>query len=120
MLQPVTQPLERTHAPSEERSLELLRFLILGSRGGENRARILALLLSRPHHAYELALALRLNYGTVTLHLRRLAAARLIVPLTPGRYAQAFAVAPVVRNHLHAFQALMESLEESPRTAPPS
>lgn len=94
----------------EDRCLELLRFLILGMRGGENRARILTLLLERPRHAHELAQELDLNYGTVTLHLRRLADAGLVVAITANRYAQAYAVAPVVRKHLGVFRDLLASL----------
>ncbi|HYU06019.1 MAG TPA: winged helix-turn-helix domain-containing protein [Thermoplasmata archaeon] len=111
------------YVPNEDRCLELLRFLILGTRGGQNRARILALLLDRPRHANELARELDVNYGTVTRHLRCLMEAGLVLPLTPGRYAQAYAVAPVLRKHVAVFEELQSALQVSrfgalPKTTP--
>lgn len=86
--------------------MDLLRFLLLGSRGGWNRGRILELLLECPRNAHDLSKELDLNYGTVSLHLKTLLEAGLVVALTPERYAQGFAAAPVLRKNLREFQRL--------------
>lgn len=48
----------------------LLWWLIAGSRGGENRARILLALKERPFNAHQLAEHLRLDYKTIRHHLK--------------------------------------------------
>ncbi len=105
-----SDPTERTriagYAPSEERTLELMRFLLAGSRGGRNRGRILELLLDCPRNAHEISRELGLNYGTVTMHLRTLSDAGLIVSLNPGRYGQGFAPSPVLRRNPRILEGL--------------
>jgi DNA-binding transcriptional ArsR family regulator len=44
-------------------------YLLAGTRGGENRARILAAVGERPRNPHQLAEALDLNYSTVRHHL---------------------------------------------------
>ena len=90
----------------EDRSLELLRFLVLGSRGGKNRGRILRALLECPRNAFEVAKELDLNYGTVTAHLKTLTEAGLTVRLGTGGYAKGYAAAPVVRRNVGLFDRL--------------
>src|SRR3990172_13238291 len=97
--------------------MDLLRFLLLGSRGGWNRGRILELLVECPRNAHDLSRELDLNYGTVTLHLRSLLEAGLVVALTPERYAQGFAVAPVLRRNLREFERLRREREAWPDPA---
>ena len=93
-------------AEPEERTLEVLRFLILGSRGGANRGRILEALLRCPRNAFEISKTLDLNYGTVTAHLKTLVGAGLVVSLNGGRYAQGYAVTGVVRKNITLFERL--------------
>lgn len=47
----------------------LLWYVLTGTRGGENRARILRALEDRPRNANQLAEALDLDYKTVRHHL---------------------------------------------------
>ena len=49
-----------------------LWYLIAGSRGGENRARIVRLLDERPRNANQLADDLDVDYNTVRHHLDKL------------------------------------------------
>ncbi len=46
-----------------------MKYLIVGSRGGVNRARILEALHEEPRNAFQLAMRLRLDYKTVCHHL---------------------------------------------------
>lgn len=49
-----------------------LWYLIAGTRGGENRARIVRLLDERPRNANQLADELDVDYNTITHHLDKL------------------------------------------------
>ena len=100
MLEPASKYRGAALATIEGQPLELLRFIILGARGGENRGRILVLLAERPRNAYQLAKELRLNYGTVVAHLETLSGAGLIVRLTVSRYACGYAPTSEVRKLL--------------------
>src|SRR3990170_9100967 len=51
---------------------QLLWYLIAGTRGGANRARILETLRERPHNAHQLSEVLCLDYRTVRHHLELL------------------------------------------------
>lgn len=105
-----------------EETLELLRFLVLRSRGGQNRARILGLLLECPRNAHDIALELRLNYGTVTCHLKRLAEAGLVHPLASRRYARPFTASPLLKRNPSLLTTLStrRKIQQNPRKAPPA
>ena len=47
----------------------VLWWLIAGSKGGENRARIIQLLHERPYNANQITLSLHLDYKTIRHHL---------------------------------------------------
>ena len=49
---------------------KLLWYLIAGTRGGVNRARIIAILHDRPYNANQISELLNLDYKTVTHHLK--------------------------------------------------
>src|SRR2546426_5446201 len=64
LLESVSRTQMSARVEPEDRSLELLRVLVLGSRGGQNPGRILGALLECPRNAFEVAKELGLNYGT--------------------------------------------------------
>ena len=49
---------------------KILWWLIAGTKGGINRARILSLLNERPYNAHQLAEKLDLDYKTVRHHIK--------------------------------------------------
>jgi two-component system cell cycle sensor histidine kinase/response regulator CckA len=51
------------------KQLQLLRYLMTGTRGGNTRAQIVNLLTDRPYNANQLSKALNLDYKTVRHHL---------------------------------------------------
>ena len=62
----------------------LLWWLIAGTRGGTNRARIIVELRERPYNANQLAEVLSLDYKTVRHHLDLLIEHGVIVPQGEG------------------------------------
>ena len=68
----------------------LIWFLLAGTRGGPNRARILAAVRERPRNANQLAADLRLNYRTVLHHLALLMEHGLITTPEKDAYGAVF------------------------------
>lgn len=64
----------------------VLWWLLAGSRGGENRARILLKLKERPYNAHQLADAAGLDYKTVRHHLRVLEENQCVAPSGKDQY----------------------------------
>ncbi len=72
---------------------KLLYWLVAGSRGGENRGRMLMLLKDRPMNAKQIADALDLDYKTVQHHLDVLKKNTLIDNIGEG-YGKAYTISP--------------------------
>ncbi len=72
---------------------KLLYWLVAGSRGGENRARILMLVRDRPRNAKQIADSLELDYKTVQHHLDVLTKHELLAIIGEG-YGKAYTLSP--------------------------
>jgi len=83
----------------EDRFLDIVRFLILGTRGGPTRGRILECILEGPRNAYSIAQALGLNYGTVTAHLASLVDFGLVLQLSPSGYGKGYAASLLLKQN---------------------
>lgn len=92
MLRP-ERPMDR-----QDGSTEVLRFLVVGSRGGATRRRIMGVLQECPQNAYRISRMLRLNYGTVTSHLRVLERYGLVIPIALSRYNRGYSIPPALRS----------------------
>jgi DNA-binding transcriptional ArsR family regulator len=75
----------------------LLWFLFAGSRGGENRIRIIDLLKDRPHNMNQLAEALGVDYKAVQHHLGVLERNNMVT-----RVGEKYGVLYFVSNYLEA------------------
>ncbi len=89
----------------------VLWFLIAGSRGGHNRARILKALSDRPSNPHQLSQRLELNYKTVTHHLRLLERHELVVNAAEGSYGSPFFLSKLMEHHLPLLEEIMEEDE---------
>ncbi len=78
----------------------LIWFLLAGTRGGPNRARVLAALRDRPRNANQLAEALSLNYRTVLHHLKLLRQHGLITTPTEDAYGAAYFLSATMERNL--------------------
>lgn len=75
----------------------LLWYLFAGSRGGENRIRIIALLKDRPYNMNQLAEALGLDYKAVQHHMTVLEKNNMVT-----RAGEKYGVLYFVSNYLEA------------------
>lgn len=91
---------------------QLLWYLIAGTRGGANRARILETLHDRPHNAHQLSEALGLDYRTVRHHLDLLHKNGLVTRPAGAAYAAPYFLAPVLEANYAMFEEILKRTKE--------
>ena len=77
----------------------LMWYLLVGTRGGPNRQRILEQLRGSPANAHRLAATLELDYRTVRHHLGLLEQNGVITRSVPGAYAPPYELSPYLAEH---------------------
>jgi len=101
-------------------SRTLLWYLLVGTRGGPNRVRILEELQSNPHNANQLAAALGMDYRTVRHHLTLLERNGLVMRPVGRGYAAPYDLSPDLAVHFGEIQAIRESGSRGRRAARPA
>ncbi len=86
----------------------LIWFLLAGTRGGPNRARIIATLRERPQNANRLAEHLELNYRTVMHHLEILVEHGLITTPARDAYGAVYFVSTAMERHLDLLDRILQ------------
>lgn len=76
----------------------LLWYLLVGTRGGPNRIRILEELRAGPRNAHQLAEALGIDYRTTRHHLRLLEQNGVVMRPLGRAYASPYELAPATRE----------------------
>ena len=87
----------------------LLWWLLAGSRGGINRARIILTLHERPSNANQLAEHLDLDYKTVRHHLDLLVKHQAVVPQGDG-YGTVYFVSDDIEANFEDFRQIWERI----------
>ncbi len=95
----------------------LLWHLLVGTRGGLTRGRILELLADRPYNANELAKSLAMDYKTIRHHLRVLEKNRLVEPSMRAGYGVLYFLMPWFERDLDTFRRIWEKLGKSGKMA---
>lgn len=90
---------------------QLLWWLIAGSEGGPNRARIIAALKERPYNARQLAKKLGLNYTTVRYHLDVLQKNGLVTS-TENRYGRMYFLSQALLENYEDFEEIWEKVRK--------
>lgn len=85
----------------------VLWYVLAGTRGGENRARILELIDERPRNANQIAEALDLNYSTVRHHLGVLEDNGMVERAGDG-YGAVYLPSRRIRDHWDLIDQIME------------
>jgi len=89
---------------------KVLWYLLAGTRGGANRARIIRALRERPRNANQLAEHLDLDYNTVRYHLDMLTDHNVLE--TGGEaYGKVYLVTDQFRHHEAVFERITDQLE---------
>jgi len=87
-----------------------LWYLIAGTRGGENRARIIRLLSERPRNANRLADELDVEYNTVRHHLEMLVEHDVVEP-GGEEYGEMYFLTDRFEHHREEFESIIENIE---------
>ena len=83
-------------------------WVLVGSRGGPTRARILKALMERPMNKHQLAKALRLNYKTVEHHLQVLRENGLVETPNPKTYGAVYHLSKLAESRIDVVRRLVE------------
>lgn len=89
---------------------QLLWYLIAGTRGGPNRARIIEALHDRPYNANQLSGALGLDYRTTRHHLDLLQKNGLIIRPGGDAYASPYFLSPYLEGNYAVFVEVRRTL----------
>lgn len=85
---------------------QLLWYLLAGTRGGANRARIVEALRERPYNAHQLSEALSLDYRTIRHHLDLLMKNGLLTRPAGDAYASPYFLSPFLEANYAAFEEI--------------
>ncbi len=88
----------------------LLWYVLTGTRGGENRARILRALDDRPRNANQLAEALDLDYKTVRHHLDVLVE-NDVLEASGDEYGAVYMPSDRTHHHWETIEEILDALD---------
>lgn len=87
----------------------MLWHLLGGTRGGENRARILNHLRNRPSNLNQVAKSLGLDYNAIEHHIDTLRKNSLVIA-TGERYGMTYFLSPWLEGHYEIFEEVCRGL----------
>ncbi len=83
-------------------------WILVGSKGGRTRARILEIISEKPMNANQLAETLGLNYHTITYNMNVLIKSRLVDVEGP-RYGQVYHPSAIFTSNINTFKKIIEA-----------
>ncbi len=91
---------------------KVLWWLILGTRGGINRAKIIKKLKERPYNAHQLAEELNVNYRTIRHHINILEDSE-IVKSAGEKYGKMYFLSENMEKNYNDFETIWKQVKES-------
>lgn len=89
---------------------KLLWYLIAGTKGGYNRARIIKCIQERPYNANQLSEKLDLDYKTIRHHIKILEENNIIVS-SGDKYGTMYFLSNEMENNREIFEEIWKSIE---------
>lgn len=96
--------------PVDPRFKRMLWSMIVSTRGGINRAKIINFLNENPSNANQLSVQLKIEYKTVIHHLNVLKKNSLIVTDNEYSYGATYFISPLMEKNYPAFKAIMDRI----------
>jgi len=87
----------------------ILWFIIAGTKGGVNRAKILNLIKDTPMNANKIATVLNLDHKTITHHVRILSKNDLVVKAPKG-YGAEYQLTKIMKDNLNVLDEIMRKI----------
>jgi len=87
----------------------VLWWLIAGTKGGVNRARIINALNDRPYNANQLSTVLELDYKTIRHHLKVLSENNVVISTGSG-YGAMYFLSPAMEENYTLFEEIWEKI----------
>jgi predicted transcriptional regulator len=84
----------------------LLWYIIAGTKGGENRGKIIELLKKNPSNANKIASELNLDYKTIRHHLNVLEKNNIITQVNKGNYAAMYFLSEEMKQNINIFNEI--------------
>jgi predicted transcriptional regulator len=94
----------------------LLGWLIIGSKGGKTRAKIIKSVRNNPRNANQLATQLKVDYKTIRHHLTILEKNKLVIPVGTHYSTVYFLSQPMEENYL-VFQEITNKMGDTKKRA---
>jgi len=94
---------------------QLLWYLIAGTRGGPNRARVIEALHERPYNANQLSEALGIDYRTIRHHLDLLRKNGLLARPVGDAYGSPYFLSAYLEGNYTIFEEIRKKLPSSRR-----
>lgn len=91
---------------------KVLYWILVGTMGGINRARILKELLKRPHNTNQLSKTLKLDFKTVQYHLGVLEKNGLVTFKGGGGFGKLYFPSGMLEEHEDSFEDILKDMEE--------
>lgn len=91
---------------------KLLWYLIAGTKGGYNRAKIIKCIQERPYNANQLSEKLDLDYKTIRHHIKVLEENNIIVS-SGDKYGTMYFLSNEMENNRDIFEEIWKSVEEN-------
>jgi predicted transcriptional regulator len=88
-------------------------YLFIGSRGGQNRVRIVESLKGEPSNSNQLSEKLGLDYKTIQHHLKLLEQNGVIVPSAKGSYGAVFFLTPYFERYFDSVREIWAKFGQS-------
>jgi DNA-binding transcriptional ArsR family regulator len=90
---------------------KVLWWLILGTRGGINRAKIIKKLKERPYNAHQLAEELNVNYRTIRHHIKILEDSE-VVKSAGDKYGKMYFLSDNMEKNYNDFETIWEQVKD--------
>ena len=90
---------------------KLLWWLIAGSAGGPNRAKIIMALHQRPYNANQLSEVLNLNYKTIRHHIKVLEENNVITSQGKRKYGEMYFLTDKMEENFDTFKEIWKELK---------